>query len=367
METFKDVLASIMGAIKDRLGNPLLGTYVITWCLWNFRVLLVLFGEGEKGWPEKLAYLDRALLTEWWTFPYYGMSMPLLLSLIWLYALPPVLRVFAVHHQKELLKTRTQVLQVQDKMPLSQSEATELRNRSRKESERWKAERTQLLLAIDELNAKVETLEAAHPAAQANLEKVEDAPQRQAPKNQPDELLQNEVSEEPEEIVVPTDRVEAAKSAARSLGIEFEIRPQDRSTAHVFFRGFGMQWPWSMTAAARDSSGLGKNVKSLTVFDENTLTVLLAIRDIEQPQDFGELARLLGVERFAVKVAFDHLSATNLINPNFTPNSWGRLFVAWLIREGFELKLPDRRPSAIQAFSSNHQPGDGSADPSMAR
>lgn len=62
MDDAKEFVASLLKTVRDRLGNPLVSAFTIAWLVWNFRVVLVLVGDGDGGWRAKIDYLDKILL-----------------------------------------------------------------------------------------------------------------------------------------------------------------------------------------------------------------------------------------------------------------------------------------------------------------
>lgn len=47
METVREFFDSIRKHLRDRLANPLYTAYLVSWAVLNFRLILVLFGEGS--------------------------------------------------------------------------------------------------------------------------------------------------------------------------------------------------------------------------------------------------------------------------------------------------------------------------------
>lgn len=332
MDTLRDLFESIVGTVRDRLGNPLLGAYVIAWSLWNFRVLLVLLGDGDKGWDAKVEYLDRVLLADWWTFPYYGLSVPLLVALIWIYAAPPVLRIFAVHHQQQLLTTKRKILEAQNDAPIPKAEALKLMARRRAAEERWEAERSALLRAVEDEREGREK-------AEAELKLSKGA---QAPESPPEAEAVVPAKLENEHVPYTPEWRRSAEDRPSDIGVrvvsDTSIFDKAFSRAVVTCYGHAIEWPWKLTPEAIKRAGFRSG--STIIFDDSTVGTLLAIGESDRPVDIENIASALGYRAFEVRVAYDMLHSLGLVHDNQAINARGRLVVAWLLREGFGILPP---------------------------
>jgi hypothetical protein len=103
MEAIKDLWNSIRLNLLDRLGNPLVGAFGLAWCVWNFRLLLVAFGDGE--WKPKIEYIDNSLMARWSDWLVHGYLAPLFFALIWVFAFPFLFRRVMVFHREQVAKT----------------------------------------------------------------------------------------------------------------------------------------------------------------------------------------------------------------------------------------------------------------------
>lgn len=125
METVSDVFGSIKEYIKGRFENPLYATYIVAWSYLNFRLLLVLFGEG--GWKDKIRYIDGSLYTQQWHWFWFGFAYPLLVAGTFVAAGPFVYRWVTVFIRKREKETLKQFLEIANETPLSPEAATRLR------------------------------------------------------------------------------------------------------------------------------------------------------------------------------------------------------------------------------------------------
>jgi len=73
----------------DRLSSPIISTYMISWSITNYQVLLIVFGKGEVEGKLKLLnqYFDGLTITIPWARAWiYG--MPLLVTIAYIYIYP---------------------------------------------------------------------------------------------------------------------------------------------------------------------------------------------------------------------------------------------------------------------------------------
>ncbi|MFO1341116.1 MAG: hypothetical protein U1F53_23325 [Burkholderiaceae bacterium] len=88
METLNELASSIKQAALERLGSPLIGSFILAWCVWNYRVITVLLSKSSAF--ETFALIDFALFPDWWTVAWRGFAGPLATALLYIYGYPPV-------------------------------------------------------------------------------------------------------------------------------------------------------------------------------------------------------------------------------------------------------------------------------------
>jgi hypothetical protein len=337
VDTIKEIVGSFFGSIRERLGHPLIGAFIIAWAVWNFRVLLVLVGDGDGGWLAKINYLDKQLMVPAWMWVVHGLLVPLAFALVWILVLPPILRWFAVCHLRQVVKTKEAVLAIQDQSPMKGVEVADLRARMRKERQQWEEERAQLLKVIDE-----QVLEVG--SSNRN------SPESVGPPGPEPETVSVGSAGKPSRIPLndPTEEVDPIKRAER-LGLRIADAPA--SDLPITFAGHPVVWPWRLSASAVRAAKLQNGIGDLVSFDEHTLTVLYRIRDVDVAQ-VAAVAHVLRTDIFTTSVAFDQLRQLGMVlrrGDSYVITSAGRLFLAWLLRAGFEFHVP-----GISAASAQH-------------
>lgn len=105
-----EILNSIKATLYDRTSSPLFGSFAISWAVWNYRLLVVLVGEGK--FAEKIAYIDGALYPNWSWVCGLGVGAPLLTAVLFIYLYPFPARwvyEFTAKQQKRLRDLRKQI------------------------------------------------------------------------------------------------------------------------------------------------------------------------------------------------------------------------------------------------------------------
>ena len=107
-----DLIKSIKLNIYERVTSPLLGTFVISWCLYNYRLIIVVL--SSKSPKEKFDLLDTVIFNS--DSLWYRMSdtcfWPLIVSLIFIFVYPyPAKWIYGFwrSRQKELKEKRQEI------------------------------------------------------------------------------------------------------------------------------------------------------------------------------------------------------------------------------------------------------------------
>jgi hypothetical protein len=147
-----DLLKSAKQTISERLASPLLGSFVVAWCAWNYKFLVILFSSATVSRTfeliETISFPDsQAILTR-------GFFFPLITALGYIFLYPYPARLvygFSLRRQKEINQLRKQI---DDETPLTVQESRQLR-----------AEYFELELKnqekVDKLNSEVNRLNTA--------------------------------------------------------------------------------------------------------------------------------------------------------------------------------------------------------------
>ena len=160
---------SVKATLYDRLASPLIGSYVTAWCIFNYKVILIIFSDLQ--YTQKSEYID-ALFAPWWNYPVrYG--FPLLWSAFYVFCYPAIAKFVFRKWQKyikdkrdikhEIEGTRLLTLaeseEIRTKYLQSENKIAELMQNSENELKEWKDRCNLLLNEKQQLKERLEKYE----------------------------------------------------------------------------------------------------------------------------------------------------------------------------------------------------------------
>lgn len=117
---------SVKAVLYDRISSPLLGTFAVSWVLWNHRFITVLLSNMEP--IEKFKVVDTVLYSTWDSLLWKMAAFPLLTTALFIFLYPYPARFvfeFTRKHQKRLKEIRQRI---DDETPLTVEESREIRS-----------------------------------------------------------------------------------------------------------------------------------------------------------------------------------------------------------------------------------------------
>lgn len=80
-----DIKDNILDALKFRLNNKLISSIILSWCVVNYKVFIVVFGDGK--YSEKIKYLESDLYDKNMVL-FYVIFLPILLGVAYVFLMP---------------------------------------------------------------------------------------------------------------------------------------------------------------------------------------------------------------------------------------------------------------------------------------
>ncbi|MND87508.1 hypothetical protein D3C76_528290 [compost metagenome] len=120
-----DIATSIKAQLYDRVSSPLLGSFIISWCLWNWKFLLIL--TSGLSATEKILYIDLNIFNSIPKYILNGLAAPSAITLLIIYVYPiPARIIYRITrgHQRDLKEIQQTI---DDETPMPLAEARELR------------------------------------------------------------------------------------------------------------------------------------------------------------------------------------------------------------------------------------------------
>jgi len=127
---FSELVKTVKVQLYERVTSPLLAAFFISWCLWNYRFLLVLADKSKI--ENKFLIIDTVLYPSWSQYLYINFLGPLLTALGMLYIYPlPARKVFE-YNRKQQLKLRIIQQEIEDETPMTLEEGRVIRQEALK-------------------------------------------------------------------------------------------------------------------------------------------------------------------------------------------------------------------------------------------
>ncbi|MFA6139009.1 MAG: hypothetical protein WC667_13120 [Sulfurimonas sp.] len=122
-----EIKKSILDTINERISSPLIGGFIISWILWNYKTIFVLL--STKNVEDKFSYIDYVLYHDWLHFTFQGLILPLLTSIVFIFIFPypeKWIYTFWYGHKKKLNDDKQKI---DDKKLLSEEESRDIRRK----------------------------------------------------------------------------------------------------------------------------------------------------------------------------------------------------------------------------------------------
>ena len=159
----EDAIKSIKAYLYDRDSSPLTGAYLIIWCIWNFRLLLIIFSSDSIS--IKFVNIEYYLFQPSYFFDYscifgpiWVYVMPLILALLYLLALPHFsLKIYekTLEHRKKLNEKKQAI---ENQVLLTKEESIKIRRETYRAAEEYEEEIRKKDELISDLRYRLEEI-----------------------------------------------------------------------------------------------------------------------------------------------------------------------------------------------------------------
>lgn len=124
-----DILNSIKATLYDRISNPLVGAFFVSWIIWNYKFVWVLFSAST--FAEKFQYIDVELYPTVIHMLGYILLAPAVFTYLYLYQLPKLSHIVYEHYQIKQKELKEIKQKIEDETPLTKEESRKLRTEIR--------------------------------------------------------------------------------------------------------------------------------------------------------------------------------------------------------------------------------------------
>lgn len=335
MDDAKNFLLGLMQTARERFGNPLISAFAISWIIWNFRLVLIFFGNGDGGWQGKITYIDTKLMPHWRDWLIHGIAIPLASSLFWIYVLPPLLRRIASDHEKNQNLNREAIFTITEARTLSSEEAFRLREVMIKQRAEWQAEKAETLQSLENYSNKQEItlkeLDEAKKTIDIQTKEIEELKKQIEKLNAPPPRKQFDFHQK------------TTEEKARALGLKIKYKNSENPDL-VTFDNKSISWPWHPSEYQKFDIQYNHYIKY--PIDEMTIAgVIFLINNkhapIKQPTSswahFFMIAGFQNSEELVEKLLIHGFLSGTTSNPDISQNCMS--FGIWLKSIGFSSNI----------------------------
>ncbi|SEE81737.1 hypothetical protein [Pseudomonas kilonensis] len=155
----EDFTTTIKAQLYERVSSPLLSSFIISWCGWNYKFLLILISNLQTH--EKIIYIDLNIFPNTQSIVIHGIALPLITSLLLIFVYPiPAESIY--RHVKTTQRRLKEIQQsIDDESPISKEQARKIRRESLENQLKYESEidsktleNTRLKEIISELQPK---------------------------------------------------------------------------------------------------------------------------------------------------------------------------------------------------------------------
>lgn len=152
-----DLLDGAKKSLHERLNNPLISGFVISWCLWNWKFLIIIFSNNTASETFRLA--STVAFPNLLTSLAYGFFLPLISTLAYIFLLPypsKFVYEFTLKRQREANEAKQKI---QNETLLSVEESTILKEQFREYERQAKEKINSLNEEILSLSSRTDKLQ----------------------------------------------------------------------------------------------------------------------------------------------------------------------------------------------------------------
>lgn len=151
-----DMLTSIKAHLYDRAASPLMGSIVVSWTLWNYKLPLLLL--SNEPILEKYRIISEVLYANDKNIYIYGLACPLITSFLYIFIYPyPAKFVFRFTQTQQRVMSNLK-REIEGEALLTVKESRELRNQLYSLEDTFQKDLVQKDTEIEQLKAEVDRL-----------------------------------------------------------------------------------------------------------------------------------------------------------------------------------------------------------------
>lgn len=163
MDTLKDIWASLVAGVQERTTNPLSFAFIVSWCLWNFKLIFILAGDGTTA--ERLHAVDMLYPCTLATYVGHAFGAPLATALLYVFVYPNISAKVIDQYRRKQVAIANSVRQIEGARLLTAEESRRQIRDHELERTTWQDTETKLRSQLREAREALQAAESEVPAA----------------------------------------------------------------------------------------------------------------------------------------------------------------------------------------------------------
>jgi len=159
-----DVGKTIKAILYDRIASPLFGTFILSWCGWNWRLILLFISDSSTTVAKKFQYVDSELYPSNGVTFIYGLLLPATTTAFFIYVYPPIARKVYGYWREQQNKLKRVQIEKDGETPITQKEKQEIIGETLLAEIRNQEEREKREARIRDLENLVKSLQTSDSA-----------------------------------------------------------------------------------------------------------------------------------------------------------------------------------------------------------
>lgn len=157
MDTLKDIWASLVAGVQERTTNPLSFAFIVSWCLWNFKLIFILAGDGTTA--ERLHAVDMLYPCTLATYLGHAFGAPLATALFYVFVYPSISAKVIDRYRRKQVAIANSVREIEGARLLTAEESRRQIREHELERTIWQETETTLRNQLREVREALQTAE----------------------------------------------------------------------------------------------------------------------------------------------------------------------------------------------------------------
>lgn len=123
---FEDLIKTVKAQLYDRLTSPLLGCFLLSWVIWNYKFVFTLFSDMKV--EDKFKFIDGSIYSGNYSHFIYGLLLPFVTTLFFIFIYPYPAKFAYAFFRKRQAELKEIQQKIDDETPLTRDEARKIRS-----------------------------------------------------------------------------------------------------------------------------------------------------------------------------------------------------------------------------------------------